>query len=56
MAYLKQEHNTRLLFNLTYPDVNMNDFQQYDWTEFYGDVKEAVPTIDLHMMVDRNHA
>ena len=39
MGYLKQKHNTRLVFDPTYPAINMNDFPTYDWTEFYGDVK-----------------
>jgi hypothetical protein len=43
MGYLKLHHNTRLVFDPTYPSINMNDFPTYDWTEFYGDVKEAIP-------------
>ena len=65
MAYLKQKHNTRLVFDPTYPTINMNDFPTYDWTEFYGDVKEAIPAdmpeplgkdVDLRMFVDSDHA
>jgi hypothetical protein len=43
----------------------MNDFPTYDWTEFYGDVKEAIPVdmpdplgkdVDLRLFVDSDHA
>jgi hypothetical protein len=62
MGYLKQKHNTRLVFDPTIPDINLSHFPKYDWTEFYGDVEEALPPdmpeplgkeIDLRMMVDR---
>jgi hypothetical protein len=43
MGYLKQKHNTRLVFDPTIPDINMNQFPKYDWSEFYGDNKEALP-------------
>ena len=65
MAYLKQKHNTRLVFDPTIPDINLNNFPKYDWTEFYGDVKEALPPdmpeplgkeVDLIMNVDSDHA
>jgi hypothetical protein len=65
MGYLKLKHNSRLIFDPTYPTINMNQFPQYDWTEFYGDVSEAIPPdmppplgkdVDLRMMVDSDHA
>ena len=65
MGYLKQRHNTRLVFDPTIPDINLSQFPKYDWTEFYGDVSEALPPdmpeplgkeIDLRMMVDSDHA
>ena len=43
----------------------MGDFPKYNWTEFYGDVAEAIPAdmppllgedVDLRMMVDSDHA
>ncbi len=43
MSYLSQEHNTRLIFDPTYPKIDMGQFPQYYWTEFYGNVKEAIP-------------
>ena len=42
-AYLKKHHNSDLLFDPPYPDVNIDTFLNHDWTRFYGDVKEAIP-------------
>jgi hypothetical protein len=65
MAYLKQKHNSRLIFDPTYPDIDMSSFPKYDWTEFYGDVKEAIPhdmpeplgkDLDVRMFCDSDHA
>jgi hypothetical protein len=65
MSYLSQKHNTRLIFDLTYPKIDMGQFPQHNWTEFYGNVKEAIPLdmpeplgkdIDVHMMCDSDHA
>jgi hypothetical protein len=65
MGYLQLKHNTRLVFDPTYPDIDLDSFPTFDWTEFYGDVTEAIPTdmpkplrkeVDLPMMVDSDHA
>ncbi len=65
MGYLCLKHNSRLVFDPTYPIINEDDFPQFDWTEFYGDVTEAIPTnmpmplekeVDIRMMVDSDHA
>ena len=65
MAYLKAKHNSRLVFNPTYPDIDQSSFHKYDWNEFYGDVTEALPPdapeplgkdVDIRMMVDSDHA
>ena len=42
-AYLKKRHNCRLVLDLSYPEIDMRVFYQADWTDFYGDVKEAIP-------------
>ncbi len=53
------------MFDPTYPNINIDLFPKYDWTEFYGDVTEAIPTnmptplgkdIDIRMIVDSDHA
>ncbi len=43
MGYLKNKHNTQLIFDPTYPDIDKGDFPKYNWTEFYGDAKELMP-------------
>ena len=42
-AYLKTHHNSRLVFDPTYPDIDYDVFEKRDWSSFYGDVKEAIP-------------
>jgi hypothetical protein len=39
MGYLKQKHNSQLVFDLAHPTIDMDSFPKYDWTEIYGDVK-----------------
>jgi hypothetical protein len=43
MGYLKQKqkHNSRLIFDPTYPDINVSSFPTYDWIKFYSDVQHA---------------
>jgi hypothetical protein len=62
MGYLRLKHNSRLIFDPTYPDIDQTALPVYDWMEFYGVVEEAIPPdmppplgdkdIDLHMMVE----
>ena len=65
MGYLKLKHNTRLIFDPTYPKIDQSMFPAQNWNEFYGDVKEAIPIdmpeplgkpIDIRMWVDSDHA
>jgi hypothetical protein len=64
MGYLKLKHNSQLIFDPTYPDIDQTAFPTFEWTEFYGDVEEAIPSdklpplgkdVDLDMMVDSDH-
>ena len=64
-VYLKNHHSSALVFELSYPDVNIDTFPKHDWTNLCGDVKEAMPPdmpeplgIDVVMrcFVDANHA
>ena len=41
-AYPKKHHNYDLVFDPSYPDVNIDTLTNHDWTNFYGDVKEAM--------------
>ena len=42
-SYLKQHHNSRLVLDPTYPEVDMTAFKKYNWKQFYGNVKELIP-------------
>jgi hypothetical protein len=64
-AYLSLHHNARVMFDPTYPDVDMQAFIKTDWKPMYGDVKEEIPpnspvtrgkAIDLRLFVDSDHA
>jgi hypothetical protein len=64
-GYLHLKHNLQLIFDPTYPDIDQTAFPSFEWTEFYGNVEEAIPpdmppplgkNIDLCMMVDSDHA
>ena len=65
-AYLKQKHNSRLIFDPTPPRINVNQFKvNEDWKTFYGDVSEAIPPnypqprsklVVLRLFVDSDHA
>ena len=64
-AYLKSRHNLRMVFDPTYLSINKTNFQEHEWKQLYGDVKEAIPIncpkplgreVDLRMFVDSDHA
>ena len=64
-SYLKTKHNTWLVLNPCYPEINHSDFPDNDWTSMYGNVTEAIPPdaptlhgkeVDLHLYVDSDHA
>jgi hypothetical protein len=42
-AYLQGKHNSRNVFDPTYPEIDESKFLPNDWKNFYGDVKEAIP-------------
>ncbi len=65
MSYLSHKHNTRLFFDPTHPKIDMEQFSQFNWAEFYGDVEVAIPVdmpeplgkdVDVRMMCDSDHA
>jgi hypothetical protein len=65
-AYLNKKHNSRLIFDPTVPKLDLSTFKfDRNWSNFYGDVKEAIPpnapppkgkSITLTMYVDSDHA
>jgi hypothetical protein len=38
MGYLKLKHNSQLIFDPTYPDIDRTAFPTFEWMEFYGNV------------------
>ena len=64
-AYLMKRHNSRLAVDPSYPEIDMRVFHHKDWTDFFGDVEEAIPDnapeprrkpIILRAFVDSDHA
>jgi hypothetical protein len=54
-----------MVFDPTYPRIDHDSFRKFDWTYFYGKVKEPIPEdapkargkeVDLRMYVDSDHA
>jgi hypothetical protein len=43
VEFLQYRHNSQMVFNPTYPDIDMTQFKEVDWKPFYGDVEEAMP-------------
>ncbi len=64
-AYLKVKHNSRLVFDPTYPTIDEDKFQRHNWERYYGELKEPIPPnapeprgkeVDLRAYVDSDHA
>ena len=64
-SYLKTRPNARLIFDPTYAHIDYDSFPHENWTEFYGDVEEAIPPnaprplgkpVELQCYVDAYHA
>ena len=43
-AYLDNKHNARMIFNSTYPEIDMSDFKECNWKTIYGSATESLPT------------
>ena len=65
MAYLKRFHNARLVLDPTYPDIDDDTFVERDWQNFYGNLKEEIPSnapeprgneFIIRVYVDASHA
>ena len=41
--FLRQHYNSRMAFEPTYPVIDMNDFKECKWKDFYGNLNEAIP-------------
>jgi hypothetical protein len=65
-AYLKKKPNGTIILDPTYPDIDLSQFNDgADWSNFYGDVKEAIPPnipkprgkpLVVRLFVDSDHA
>jgi hypothetical protein len=64
-SYLSMHHSARVVFDPTYPDVDMRAFIKTNWKPMYGYVNEAIPpnapvtrgkAIDLLLFVDSDHS
>ena len=65
LLYIQAKNNSRLALDPTYPEIDHKIFKKHKWVEFYGDIKEAIPTdmlelrgksVDLRMHININHA
>ena len=65
VASIRQNYNSRMSFDPTYPFINMNNFKECKWKYFYGDLKGAISTnapdekekeVDLRVYVGSNHS
>ena len=43
-SYLKNHHNSRLVLDPMYPDIDMEKFERKNWKQFYGYLKELIPS------------
>jgi hypothetical protein len=64
-AYLGLHHNSRVVFDPTYPAVDMGTFIKTYWKSMYGDLKEMTPSdapiprrkeVYLRLFLDSDHA
>jgi hypothetical protein len=64
-GYLKAHSRSTMVFDNSYINWSDSDFPLYDWTEFYRDAVEHIPTnapephgkeVQINVFVDANHA
>jgi len=64
-SYLKKHERCTMVFDDAMLTYTPDDFPVFDWTDFYGDVSEAIPTnapaprgnpVQINAFVDANHA
>ena len=62
--YLEKRHNVWVVFDPSYPTIDMTSFKECDLSSFYGNVYEAIPPnapeprekdVDLRMFVNSDH-
>ena len=64
-GYLDRKKNARMVYDPTYPKIDLSAFKTHDWERMYGKVNEAIPTnmpkplgkpVDIRMWVDADFA
>ena len=64
-GYLSNHHNSRMVFDPSYPDIDSRDFIKSEWKDFYAESEEPIPTdiprplgkdVDVRCFVDSDHA
>jgi hypothetical protein len=64
-AYLDKKHNLTMVFDPSYPEINMTSFKDCEWKTFYGEFIKAIPTnapaprrkeVDVCLFYDSDHA
>ncbi len=64
-GFLCINHNSRMVYDPSYPTIDMNVFKPNNWKSFYGNVEESIPSnasephgkdIDLQLYVNSDHA
>jgi hypothetical protein len=53
-ANFNKKHNAQIVFDPTYPDIDMTVFKECDWKHFYGDVHVAILPNDP--LTQRSHS
>jgi hypothetical protein len=64
-AYLRCHDQSSIVFDPNHVDWDEEQFKKFDWTDFYGNIKEALPPnapasrgnpVQIYVFVDANHA
>ena len=64
-AYLKKKHNSRMIFDPSYPVIDESKFIDSDWSTFYAGAEEAIPAdapkprgkeVMIRLFCDSSHA
>ncbi len=64
-GFLRICHNSWMVYDPSYPTIDMDVFKPNDWKSFYGNVEESIPSnapesrgkdVDLRLYVDSDHA
>ena len=63
--YREERHNSRIVFDPTYPIIDMSSFKDCEWKQYCGNATEVFPPnapeargkeVDIRLFVDSDHA